>query len=311
MNQTGQAEQTREILRRVRQVEIRSRRNVDDAMAGAYHTLFKGAGIDFAEVREYQPGDDIRAIDWNVTARMDRPFLKTYREERERTLILLVDVSSSGDFGSTSQSKRELAAEVACVLALSAARNNDKVGLLLFTDQIELFIPPKKGRQHILRVVREILFFQPRRRGTDLSTALRTLNRVIKRSAICFLFTDFLQPEPAENGTVPSIPEETGRLLRITARRHELICLELLDRRELELPNVGIVTLEDAESGDLIEVDTANPRFRRLYADRNQERLNQTASLLNRLGVDHLRLQTGVPYIRDLRLFLQKRDRRR
>src|SRR5690606_22138136 len=160
-------------------------------------------------------------------------------------------------------------------------------------------------------VVREILFFQPRRRGTDLSTALRTLNRVIKRSAICFLFTDFLQPEPAENGTVPSIPEETGRLLRITARRHELICLELLDRRELELPNVGIVTLEDAESGDLIEVDTANPRFRRLYADRNQERLNQTASLLNRLGVDHLRLQTGVPYIRDLRLFLQKRDRRR
>lgn len=306
----NEAEKTREILRRVRQVELHSRRNVDDFMVGAYHSVFKGAGMDFADVREYQPGDDIRSIDWNVTARMDRPFLKTFREERERTLLLLVDLSASGDFGSATQSKRELAAEVACVLAFSATRNNDKVGLLLFTDQIELFIAPKKGKQHILRVIREILFFEPTHRGTDLPFALRTLNRLLKRKAICFLFSDFLIPETISPPT-GNKADEFERLLKLTSRHHDLICLELTDPREQELPNVGIVTLEDAETGDLVEIDTANPRLRRLYGEKNRNRLDKTADRFKRMGIDHLRLPTDQPYLKELRRFFQRRERRR
>lgn len=298
----NEAEKTREILRRVRQVELHSRRNVDDAMAGAYHSVFKGAGMDFAEVREYQPGDDIRAIDWNVTARMDRPFLKTYREERERTLLLLVDLSGSGDFGSATQSKRELAAEVACVLAFSAARNSDKIGLLLFTDQVELHIAPKKGKQHILRVIREILFFEPRHRGTDIPFALRTLNRTLKRKAICFLFSDFL------TNAEPDGPDELERMLKLTARRHDLICMELTDPREHDLPNLGIVTLEDAEHGGIIEVNTSSRRFRDLYSRKNQQRLNDLAETFKRLGIDHLRLPTNHEYLTELRRFFKRRE---
>lgn len=308
-----EAEKTREILRRVRQVELHSRRNVDDSMVGAYHSVFKGAGMDFAEVREYLPGDDIRSIDWNVTARMDRPFLKTYKEERERTLLLMVDLSASGDFGTAEQSKRDLAAEVACVLAFSAARNNDKVGLLLFTDKPELYISPKKGRQHILRVIREILFFEPAHRGTDLPLALRTVNRVLKRKAICFLFSDFLTGEttPSTPASTTENPGETERMLKSTSRRHDLICMELTDPREQELPDLGIVTLEDAESGELVEVDTSNRRFRDLYAKRNTERLDRFAAGLKRMGIDHLRLPTDQPYIKELRRFFKRREMRR
>lgn len=311
----NEAEKTREILRRVRQVELHSRRNVDDSMVGAYHSVFKGAGMDFAEVREYQPGDDIRSIDWNVTARMDRPFLKTYQEERERTLLLLVDLSASGDFGSVAQSKRELAAEVACVLAFSAARNNDKVGLLLFTDQIELYISPKKGKQHILRVIREILFFQPAHRGTDIPFSLRTLNRLLKRKAICFLFSDFLTDETLAHSGGSRAPDKTPgpleRMLKLTSRRHDLICMELIDPREQELPNVGIITLEDAETGSIVEVDTSSRRFRRLYAERNAERVAKFAGRLKRLGIDHLRLPTDQPYVSELRRFFKRREMRR
>ncbi len=309
----NEAEKTREILRRVRQVELHSRRNVDDSMVGAYHSVFKGAGMDFSEVREYQPGDDIRSIDWNVTARMDRPFLKTYKEERERTLLLLVDLSASGDFGSVEQSKRELAAEVACVLAFSAARNSDKVGLLLFTDQIELYIAPKKGKQHFLRVIREILFFEPVHRRTDIPFALRTLNRVLKRKAICFLFSDFLTADAIASTILPAIekPGELDRMLKLTAQRHDLICMELTDPREHELPNVGIVTLEDAETGDIVEVDTSNPNFRRLYAERNKERLASFGYRLKRMGIDHLRLPTDQPYVNELRRFFKQRVMRR
>lgn len=298
----NQKERIREILRRVRQVELQSRRNVDESMIGAYQSVFKGAGIDFSEVREYQPGDDIRAIDWNVTARMDRPFLKTYREERERTLLLAVDLSASGDFGTVAQSKRELAAEVASVLALSASRNQDKVGLLLFTDQIELYLSPKKGKPHLLRLIREILFFEPARRKTDLPFALQTLHRLLKRRAIAFVFSDFLSSDS---------PEDLESALKLTARRHELICVELTDPRELGLPEVGIIALEDAESGEIVEIDTKNRRFRENYRRHNLERLKLNADRFKRLGIDHLRLSTDRPYIHELRRFFQYRGLRR
>ncbi|HLS28479.1 MAG TPA: DUF58 domain-containing protein [Opitutales bacterium] len=298
----NEKERIREILRRVRQVELQSRRKVDESMVGAYHSLFKGAGIDFSEVREYQPGDDIRAIDWNVTARMDRPFLKTYTEERERTLVLAVDLSASGDFGTVAQSKRELAAEVASVLALSASRNQDKVGLLLFTDQIELYLSPKKGKQHLLRVIREILFFEPSHRETDLPFALQTLNRLLKRKAIAFVFSDFL------DGTSS---EEFEAILKLTGQRHDLICVEMTDPRELELPKVGIIALEDAERGEVVEIDTKNGQFRENYRQHNLERLKANAERFKRLGIDHLRLSTDRPYIRELRRFFQFRNWRR
>jgi len=307
------AEKTREILRRVRQVEIRSRKNVDDSMVGAYHSVFKGSGMDFAEVREYQAGDDIRSIDWNVTARMDRPFLKTFQEEREQTLLLMVDLSASGDFGSVQQSKRELAAEVACVLAFSASRNSDKVGLMIFTDQIELYIAPKKGKQHILRVIREILFFEPKHRGTDIPVALRTVNRLLKRKAICFLFSDFLTEDTMSWIRPPSkeSPGDLERLLKLTNQRHDLICIELTDPRECELPNVGIITLEDAETGEVIEVDTSSRRFRNLYAFQNKQRLKKMTEQLKRMGIDHLRLNTTEEYVTELRRFFKQRGMRR
>lgn len=308
-----EAEQTRAILKKVRQIEIRSRKFVDDTLVGAYHSIFKGAGIDFAEVREYQAGDDVRSIDWNVTARMDRPFLKTYQEERELTLMLMVDLSASGDFGSQQQSKRELAAEVACVLAFSATRNNDKVGLLLFTDEVEMYIAPKKGRKHVLRVIREILFYEPKGRGTNIPDALRTLNRLQKRKAICFLFSDFLTDESLA-WIRPSATDNKGelqRMLRLTHQRHDLICIELTDPREQQLPDVGIITLEDAENGNLIEVDTSNRRFRDLYAFQNQQRMERFAKELKRSGIDHLLLNTDSSYIQELRSFFNRRVQRR
>lgn len=307
-------ERTREILKKVRQVEIRSRRFVDDSLVGAYHSVFKGKGIDFAEVREYQPGDDVRSIDWNVTAKMDRPFLRVYEEERELTIMLLVDVSASGDFGSVKESKRELAAELASVLAFSATRNNDKVGLLLFTDKVEKVIMPKKGRSHILRVIREILFHQPQNTGTDLVHALRTLNHLLHRKAICFLLSDFLTAEtipPLATGKQPQQPGTLQRILTITGKRHDLICVHLLDPREQELPDVGRVVLEDAESGELIELNSADAEVRSLYQRFNQQRLDNLESTFRKAGVDVLRLSTDQPYIFALRAFFKKRGSRR
>ena len=306
------AEITKEILRRVRQVEIRSRRYVTESMVGAYHSVFKGQGMDFEEVREYAPGDDVRDIDWNVTAKMGRPFIKKYREERELTIMLCVDLSASGDFGSVEQSKRELAAEIASVLAFSATRNNDKVGLLLFTDQIEKVIIPKKGRQHVLRVIREILFFQPQHRGTDITLALNTLNRIIRRRAITFLLSDFITEESLV--WIRPQTEEIGDLFKsivLTNKRHDLICINLSDPREFSLPNVGIITLEDAESGELIEVDTANPSFRNLYEHQNRRRAESLRRGFRQSGVDHLSVSTDKPYLNALREFFKKRERRR
>ena len=309
----SEAQRTRDILRRVRQVEIRTRRFVDESLVGAYHSVFKGRGMDFAEVREYQPGDDVRSIDWNVTARMNRPFLKLYEEERELTLMLMVDVSASGDFGSTGGTKRELAAELASVLAFSATRNNDKVGLLLFSDGIEKIIMPKKGRSHVLRVIRETLFHEPAGTGTDIDGALRTLNRLVRRRAVCFLLSDFLTEESL-SWIRPPVHEQPGQLRRtlsLTSQRHDLICVHLYDRRELELPPVGWVVLEDAETGELVELDTSEPKLRSLYRHRNRERREQLLQTFRRSGIDHFEVATGEPYMAALRTFFRKREARR
>ncbi len=303
---------TKEILKKVRQVEIRSRRFVDDTLVGAYHSVFKGQGMDFAEVREYTPGDDVRAIDWNVTAKMDRPFVKLFEEERELTIVLAVDLSASGNFGSRDQSKRELAAELASVLAFSATRNNDKVGLLLFTDEVEKYVPPGKGRSHILRVIREVLFFEPKRRGTDISDALRMLNRVLRRKAVVFLLSDFLTEEslawirPASGRQEPLL-----QTLRLTNRRHDLICIDLSDPRETQLPDVGIVSLEDAETGEQVEIDTNNAQVRLLYGRQNQQRVQALRDTFRRSGVDHFGVSTDEPYIHALRAFFKRRGSRR
>jgi uncharacterized protein (DUF58 family) len=307
------SERTREILRKVRQVEIRSRKFVDESLVGAYHSVFKGQGMDFAEVREYQPGDDVRSIDWNVTAKMDRPFIKVYEEERELTIMLIVDVSASGDFGSSQQTKRELAAELASVLAFSATRNNDKVGLILFSDTIEKVIMPKKGRAHVLRVIREILFYEPQQTGTDLPMAMRTLNRLIKRKAVCFLLSDFLTPETQE-WIRPSTEGKRGELqsmLTLTNKRHDLICIHLQDSRETILPKVGWIVLEDSETGQLIEINTNDPKLQQIYSQQNSNRLLNMETTFRRSGVDHFRIETGEPYINALRAFFKKREGRR
>lgn len=306
------SDRTREILKKVRQIEIRTRRMVTDAMAGAYHSVFKGQGMDFEEVREYAPGDDVRSIDWNVTAKMDRPFIKKFREERELTIMLLVDLSASGGFGSSHESKRELAAELASVLAFSAVRNSDKVGLILFTDRIEEVIVPKKGRQHVLRVIREILFHEPEGTGTDIPLALTTMNRLLKRRAVVFLISDFLQ------GTDGELPDpdkrENGDLfhtLSLTNQRHDLTGIVLSDPREESLPDVGILTLEDAETGELIELNTSSEMLRRQYKQQNMQRRADLERGLRRSGVGTFNVRTGEPYLLALRQYFAKRMQRR
>ncbi len=300
------SEKAREILKKVRQIEIRTRRLVNDSLAGQYHSVFKGRGMDFDEVREYVPGDEVRAIDWNVTARAGRPFIKKFTEERELTILLMVDVSASGNFGSTTQSKREMAAEFASVLAFSAIRNSDKVGLILFSDQIEQYIPPNKGRRHVLRVVRETLYFQPQHRGTDVVQALDFANKVIPRRAVAFLISDF-----QASGDQESALRSLRRAMRLTNKRHDLIALHIQDRRELELPNVGILAIEDAETGELLELDTGNPQVRTRFAEVAMKRGEMLRQSFNAEAVDSLELATGEPYVPPLMNFFKTRTRRR
>lgn len=310
------AEQTREILEKVRHIEIRTARLARETFAGQYHSVFKGRGMDFEEVREYVPGDEVRAIDWNVTARTGKPFVKKFREERELTIVLLVDLSASGHFGSTVQSKRELAAEVASVLAFAAIRNNDKVGLILFTDEVEQYVPPRKGRSHVLRVVREILFFAARRRGTDVVRALEYANHVLKRRSVVFLLSDFLVPgrSPAGGPGAGSAPASAANTLRrtleITGRRHDLVGVVVDDPREAELPDVGRVVLEDAESGEQIEVDTHDARVRQRFAEGAQARRANVLQTLRSAGIDTLELSTALPYLSALLRFFQRRAAR-
>jgi uncharacterized protein (DUF58 family) len=299
------SEQTREILRKVRQIEIRTNRLATDTLAGQYHSVFKGRGMNFDAVREYAPGDEVRTIDWNVTARAGRPFVKKFVEERELTLMLLIDVSASGDFGSGEQSKREFAAEIASVLAFSALRNSDKAGLILFSDQIELYVPPRKGRRHVLRLVREVLGFEPQRRGTNLVRALDFVNDVIKRRAIVFLLSDF----QTNHQTLESVAD-LRRGLRQTNRRHDLVAMPIGDDREKALPDVGIVALEDAETGELVELDTSLPMVRQRFAEIANDRAKQLQSALNAEAVDSLRLSTGQPYVSSLMAFFKNRSRK-
>jgi len=294
------------IMSGMRQLEIRTRRMVNDSLAGSYHSVFKGRGMDFDEVREYSPGDEVRTIDWNVTARAGRPFVKKFTEERELTIFLLVDISASGNFGSGAMSKRDLAAELASVLAFSAIRNSDKVGLLLFTDQIETYLPPKKGRRHVLRVVRDILHHMPRSIGTDAVKALDIANRLLHRRAVVFLISDFETPKNPVTARA-----ELRKAMRRTNRRHDLIAVHVEDPREKELPDVGIVALEDAESGEVIELDTASPTVRKRFKELSLERGRRLVSDFRSEGIDTLQLQTDAPYMPALQRFFKTRERRR
>ena len=290
----------------MRELEIRTRRMVDDSMAGAYHSVFKGRGMDFDEVREYSPGDEVRTIDWNVTARAGRPFVKKFTEERELTIFLLVDISASGNFGSGAMSKRDLAAEIASVLAFSAIRNSDKVGLILYTDRIERYLPPRKGRRHVLRVVRDILFQEPLGIGTDTVKTLDVLNHVLHRRAVVFLISDF-----ETNGDPTQARAALRRAVRQTNRRHDLIAVHIEDPREQALPNVGIIALEDAETGEIIELDTARTTVRKRFNELSLARAGRLRNDLRAEGVDIVQLRTDTPYIPALQRFFKSRGRAR
>jgi len=297
-----------ELLESVRRVEVRTNRLVNDTMGGAYLSGFKGRGMDFEELREYMPGDDVRDIDWNVTHRLGRPFVKRFREERELTAVLAVDVSASSSFGSANRTKREFAAEIAATLAMSAAKNGDKVALLLFTDEVELFVPPRKGRRHILRLVRELLMFQPKKRGTDISRALVFLNHVLNRRAMVFLLTDFLHSSVSKSKNSRDVVQELG----LTNTRHDVVCLHLHDPRESTLLDAGLVTIEDAETGELLELDSGRSSVREKFAAVNAERLTELDRALIRTGVDTLRLKTTEPFAPVLQRFFEiRRGRRR
>ncbi len=311
----------REILKKIRQIEIRTKRLVSETLAGQYHSVFKGQGMNFDEVREYQPGDEVRTIDWNVTARMNHPFIKKFVEERELTLMLVVDVSGSGLFGSREQSKRELAAEIASVLAFSAIRNNDKVGLILFSDEVEKFIPPRKGRRHVLRVIREVLFFEPQRRGTSLAKALEFLSRVTPHKSIAVVISDFLEP-PVKAAAAPST-RVSGRIasealdagaflaLRQANRRHDVVAVHISDPYERELPALGRLVFEDAESGEIIEVNTGLSSNRVAFAEKQAKMHSELARLLRSAGIDAIELRTDQAYAGALGRFFETRERRR
>ncbi len=288
---------SKDLAKKIRLLEITTNRAVNDLLAGEYHSVFKGLGMEFDEVREYAPGDEIRTIDWNVTARMGKPFVKRFVEERELTVLFLVDLSGSGTFGSQTQLKNEVAAELCALLAFSAIKNNDKVGLIVFTDVIEKFIPPKKGGAHVLRLVRDLLKFEPTRQGTDIAQALDYLGRVTKRKAIVFLVSDFLD-------------EGYDKPLRIVGRRHDLVALSVADPREQQLPNVGLIELEDAETGELITVDTGSPEVQKRYQVEAGRRTEARRELFRCNGVDEVQVVAGEDYVRDLMVFFRNRERR-
>jgi uncharacterized protein (DUF58 family) len=299
-----------ELLESVRRVEVQTNRLVNDMMVGAYMSHFKGRGMDFEELREYVPGDDVRDIDWNVTNRMGRPFVKRYREERELGMILAVDVSGSTAFGSLRRSKRDFAAEVAASLAFSAAKNSDKIGLLLSTDRVELFVPARKGRRHVLRVIRDMIAFETAHAGTDIPAALAYLNHILHRRSIIFLLTDFLHSF-RDTANSHSARRDIVQEIGLTNARHDLVCVHLQDPREVELPKAGLLTVEDAETGELLEVDSARETVRRTYAELNAQRLEALDRALRQTGVDTLRLSTTEPFAPTLQRFFETRRGRR
>ncbi|MCK5147422.1 DUF58 domain-containing protein [bacterium] len=287
----------KEILKKVRQLEITTRGMVNDVFSGEYHSVFKGRGMEFAEVREYQIGDDIRTIDWNVTARQGHPFVKVFEEERELTVMLMVDASSSGEFGTSGRMKGEIAVEICALLAFSAIKNNDKVGLIIFTDQIEKFVPPRKGKSHVLRVLRELLFFKPKARKTDIAGALDYLNRVTRRRAVVFLVSDFISP----NFEKP---------LRIANKRHDIVAIQMEDPRERDLPDVGFIELEDAETGEQIVLDTRDPMVRQAFSSKTSEAQEKQDRLFNSMSVDSITIRTDESYVQPLMRFFRMRAKR-
>jgi len=289
--------ETRELLKKVRRIEIKTRGMVNQVFSGEYHSVFKGRGMEFSEVREYQFGDDIRSIDWNVSARFNHPFVKVFEEERELTVMLVVDLSRSGEFGTGKQLKNEIAAEICAVLAFSAIKNNDKVGLILFTDRIEKFVPPKKGRFHILRIIRELISFSAQGTGTNIREALEYFNHVNKKRTIAFLISDF-------------IDEGYDKILRIISKKHDVIAVEIADPREEQIPAVGLMKLRDAETGKERWVDTANPAVRKSFERFWQTRREARRSMFVRSKVDAIPIRIDRPYIKPIVDFFQRRERR-
>jgi uncharacterized protein (DUF58 family) len=288
---------SKELFQKVRKIEIRTKGLVNQIFSGEYHSVFKGRGMVFNEVREYQPGDDVRLIDWNVSARFNHPYIKVFEEERELTVVLVVDVSGSGEFGSVQQMKKDIAVELCAVLAFSAIQNNDKVGVILFSDRVEKFIPPKKGRKHILRIIRELLDFKPSRRGTNISEGVRYLSSAIKKRSIAFLISDFLA-----NGYQDA--------LKIASKKHDLIAIHLYDPRETELPSAGLLRVRDAESGNVNWIDTGDARLRESYSRWWKDRENNRIRLFRRCGVDQIEIRIDQSYIKPLVSFFRAREKR-
>ncbi len=286
-----------ELIKKIRQIQIYTSRTVDASFAGQYESVFKGRGIQFDEVREYTPGDDIRTIDWNVTARTGRPYIKRFVEEREMTIIFVVDLSASGQFGTVNKMKNEIAAEFCAVLAFAAAKNNDKVGLVVFTDEVELYIPPKKGTRHVLRLIRELLYFKMPRRKTNITLALDYTAKVTRKKATIFLVSDFLEANFKKS-------------LSLLNKRHDVIAVPVRDRVEISMPALGLIELSDAETGELILVDTASRRFRNRYDSNSQSRFNELKSMLRSINIDCIPISTDKPYIQDLIQFFHMRHRR-
>lgn len=295
--QSVQTLDTGEVLKKVKRIEIVTRRIVNDVMAGEYHSVFKGQGMEFNEVREYQMGDDIRNIDWNVTARTGFPHVKRYVEERELTVMLMVDASASEHFGTTNREKNALAVELCAVLAFSAIKNNDRVGLLIFTDQVEKFIPPKKGRRHVLRVIRELLAYKPSHNRTNLNEALDYVNKILTRKSVVFMISDFLT-------------EDIRSALSITNRHHDLVAVTISDPGELSLPKAGILEFEDAETGEIVTIDTGSPRIRKLFESLSKEQVRSREELFRSLNVDHVNLSTSEDYTKKLIAFFRERAKR-
>ena len=304
------AEHAREILRKVRQIEIRSNRLVAELFAGSYHSAFKGQGIDFEEVREYQPGDEVRTIDWNVTAREGFPFVKQYKEERELTIVLAVDISLSTQYGSSSESKREKLAELAALVTFSASRNGDKVGLLLFSDQTELYLPPAKGHKHALRILREVLFRPTQGKRTDLNRAVQELNQVTRRRAVIFLLSDFIVDQVFSNEE-GSAHEVLYHQLSYTRLKHDLICVRVFDPRESELPDVGLIDLKDLETDQTITLDTSDSNTRKKYAEIYRKKSEIISQKLKKRGIDEFIISTEGDYSKDLFSFFKRRGKRR
>ena len=298
----------KELFQKVRRIEITTSRLVTDVFAGQYHSVFKGQGIEFDEVREYQFGDDIRTIDWNVTARTGRPYVKKYVEERELTVMILVDISASCRFGSVNMLKSRLAAELAATLVFSAIRNHDKVGLIVFTDKIEKFIAPRKGIRHVLRIIREALYYKPQGRSTDITGALEYLNKVTTRKTIAFLISDFLGPSISPR---KGARDDLKKALSTANKRHDVIAITLNDPRETRLPNCGIIALEDAEGGELIYVDSSSPEIVKQYGRDNLDRIKRREQIFNSIGVDRIDVSTDSSYSDALIRFFIKRRRKR